>query len=62
MKADLLFVNGNIYDGIRPSPFRYLAISGNQIAAIGRGSGKSQLGRHTEVVDLRGMAIVPGIH
>jgi predicted amidohydrolase YtcJ len=60
MKADLLFVEGNIYDGIHPKPFQYLAVKGNCIIAIGRGSAKSFAGRHTRIIHLRGMAMVPG--
>jgi predicted amidohydrolase YtcJ len=61
MKADLLFVNGNIYDGIHSTPYGYLVVTGNRISAIGRGTGKSHAGRNTEVIDLRGMAITPGL-
>jgi predicted amidohydrolase YtcJ len=61
MKADVLFTNGPVYSGVHPKPFRYLAVAGNKILAIGRGTGKQHVGRNTEVIDLRGEGVVPGI-
>ncbi len=61
MKADLILVNGPIYSGMRSGPFSYLAVRENRILAIGRGSGRAHVGRNTEIIDLRGKAVVPGI-
>ena len=61
MKADLLLRNGPIYSGVHSKPFRYLAIEGNKILAIGRGTGKQYAGRNTEILDLQEKAVVPGI-
>src|SRR5262245_3944958 len=61
MKADLLLTNGAVYSGVHSKPFRFLAISGNRVLAIGRGSGKQYIGRNTTVIDLRGKGITPGI-
>jgi predicted amidohydrolase YtcJ len=61
MKADFVFVNGPIYSGVHSKPFRYLAIAGNRVLAIGRGSGKQYIGRNTISIDLKGKGITPGI-
>ena len=61
MKADLLLTNGPVYSGVHGKPFQYLAVSGNRVVGIGRGSGKKYIGRKTTVIDLRGKAITPGI-
>ena len=61
MKADLLLANGPIYSGVHSKPFGYLAIHGNRILAIGRGSGGGFRGRNTQTIDLRGRAVTPAI-
>ncbi len=61
MKADLLLANGPVYSGVDAKPYSYLAVCGNRVVAIGRGSSKSYIGRKTTVIDLRGKAITPGI-
>lgn len=61
MKADKLLVNGKIYTGLGQKPHDYLAINGNRISAIGAGAGKEHAGRKTEIINLRGMVVAPGI-
>lgn len=61
MKADLLLTNGPIYSGVHPKPFGYLAINGNRVHSIGRGSGKNFVGRNTEIIDLKGKSVTPAI-
>jgi len=61
MKADYLFTNGSIYSGVHQRPFQFLAIAGNKILAVGRGRGKQFIGRATELIDLNGKGITPGI-
>ncbi|HEY4491303.1 MAG TPA: amidohydrolase, partial [Acidobacteriota bacterium] len=61
MKADKILVNGKIFSGLSEAIHDFLAISGNRILAIGSGSGKSYLGRSTEVIDLKGCFVVPGL-
>jgi predicted amidohydrolase YtcJ len=61
MKADKLLINGKIYTGLSQKAYDYLAVSAHRISGIGRGAGKEHRGRKTEVIDLRGMVVVPGI-
>ncbi|HSP07656.1 MAG TPA: amidohydrolase family protein, partial [Acidobacteriota bacterium] len=61
MKADLLLVNGPIYTGAHNQPADYLAILNGQILAAGRGAGTQWRGRNTEVIDLRGKSMTPGL-
>src|SRR5687767_16038638 len=61
MKADLFLSNGPIYSGVHPKPYDYLAVLDNRVLAVGRGSGKSFVGRKTEVIDLKGKAVTPAI-
>lgn len=61
MKADKLLVHGKIYTGLSQKPYDYLAIRGNRVSRIGRGEGKQHAGRKTEIIDLRGLIVTPGI-
>jgi len=61
MKAEIVLINGRIYDGIQHRPLEYLATKGSRILAVGRGNAKSWIGRSTDVTDLHGMAVTPGM-
>jgi predicted amidohydrolase YtcJ len=61
MKADTLFINGRIYDGLHPKPKKYLAIKGSKILAAGSGNPKPFIGNRTNVLDLHGCAVTPGL-
>ncbi len=61
MKADKVFVNGRIYDGLNPKPKKYLAIKGSKILATGFGDPKPLIGRQTNVIDLHRCAVTPGL-
>lgn len=61
MKADLLLANGVIHTCATKHPARYLAVGNGRILAAGRGTGRSWIGRNTEVIDLRGKAVTPGL-
>ncbi len=60
--ADHVFVNGQVitvneYDGV----YEAIAVKGNRILAVGSDDGiRSMIGRRTEVMDLRGRALLPG--
>jgi predicted amidohydrolase YtcJ len=61
--ADWIFANGRIltFDTRRPRATA-LAVAGGRIAAVGkRADVKAWRGRRTEVVDLRGAAVIPGL-
>ena len=60
-KADLLFTGGPIYTGAAKNPAGFLAISEGKVLAVGRGSGKIWRGKKTEVIDLRGISVTPGL-
>jgi Predicted metal-dependent hydrolase with the TIM-barrel fold len=61
MKSDKLFVNGLIYADCRKRPSNFLAVSGSTVIRSGRGKGKEYAGRNTEVIDLKGATVTPGI-
>lgn len=61
MKADKILFNGIIYTGLSEKPYGYLALLKNKVLAIGRGSGKDFVGRKTEIIDLRGLSVTPGL-
>ncbi len=61
MKAEKVFVNGRVYDGVSPSRKDYLALKGSKILATGTGNPKKWIGRHTDVIDLHGSAVTPGL-
>lgn len=61
MRADLLLANGAIHTCAGINPANYLAVTNGHVAGAGRGSGKSWVGRNTEVIDLRGKSITPGL-
>ncbi|HSE40455.1 MAG TPA: amidohydrolase, partial [Acidobacteriota bacterium] len=61
MKADLVFVKGRIYDGVTPKSKSYLALKGSKILSAGTGNAKEWIGRQTNVIDLHGAAITPGL-
>src|SRR5262245_12653999 len=61
--ADWIFTNGRIltFDARRPRATA-LAVAGGRIAAVGdRGDVKPWRGRRTEIVDLRGATVIPGL-
>ena len=61
--ADWIFTNGPILtlDTRRPRATA-LAVAGGRVAAVGdRGDVKSWRGRRTEIVDLRGATVIPGL-
>ncbi len=62
--CDLTLVNGNIVTvDARFSTARALAIRGNRIAAVGEDDQiRSMIGHDTEVVDLKGRTVLPGIN
>lgn len=62
--ADKVFIGGTIYtaDGIQ-SVVSAMAIGGDQILALGTDSSVAALiGKQTEVIDLQGKMIIPGLH
>ncbi len=57
MQADILLLNGMIYDGLGGKPYPGgLAVQGENIAALGDVSGWSA----RQVIDLNGLALAPG--
>jgi predicted amidohydrolase YtcJ len=60
MKADKILVNGTIYTA-SSKPSNFLAIAGDRILAVGKGAGKAYIGRSTEVINLHGMFVTPGL-
>jgi predicted amidohydrolase YtcJ len=61
MNADLLFVNGKIFSDPAGAPYDFLAIQKDRVLSIGRGSSKHLHGPKTQIVDLKGMAVTPGL-
>ena len=62
--ADKVFIGGTIYtaDGSQ-SVVSAMAIGGDQILALGTDSSVAALiGKQTEVIDLQGKMIIPGLH
>lgn len=57
MKADILLLNGTIYDGLGGTPYPGgLAVQGDKIVALGDVTGWSG----HQVIDLQGLALAPG--
>jgi predicted amidohydrolase YtcJ len=63
-QADLLFIGGTIYTAdSNQTVVSAMAVSGDRILAIGTDASlKSLTGEHTEVIDLQGKMIIPGLH
>jgi predicted amidohydrolase YtcJ len=69
-KADLIFIHGNVYTGVRGSSTFHeiqraeaVAILGDRIEAVGGNNGILQLkGPQTQVVDLGGHFVMPGFN
>lgn len=67
-KADLIFVHGNIYTGVKGSSGIYarahaMAIRGDRILSIGEEKELlKQKGPQTEVIDLHGQFVMPGFN
>ena len=61
--ADLVLLNGKIVTvETEPSEVEALAVGGNQIAAMGTTAAmKRHVGAKTQVIDLRGRLVVPGL-
>lgn len=61
--ADKLFTNGKIYTMASPEWADVLAISGEKIVYVGNAEGAQRfLGDSTEVIDLEGRFVMPGIN
>ena len=56
-----MLTNGVIHTCAGPKPVEYLAVSGGRILSVGRGSGRQWQGLRTEVVDLNGKSVTPGL-
>jgi predicted amidohydrolase YtcJ len=61
MKAEKIFVNCRVHDGLSPRRKDYLAIKGSRILATGNGNPKKWIGRQTDIIDLHGSAVTPGL-
>lgn len=61
-KADKIFINGNIWTGIKNAPREeFIAILGESILNVGNGEYKHLQGPSTELIDLHGDFVVPGL-
>lgn len=64
MHADIIIIGNKIFDGAEREPFEgFVAIKGNRIARVGRGSVPSDLaGPDTQIHEFRDNLIMPGFH
>lgn len=64
LHADAIYHNANIYTMNADSPkANYLAIKAGKILAVGEEPQKAKyIGPNTELINLRGKAVIPGIH
>jgi len=62
MNADLILLHGVIHTLAEPARVTALAVAGERIAAVGNDDViRSLAGSHTQVIDLRGRTVVPGL-
>jgi predicted amidohydrolase YtcJ len=60
--ADKIFINGNIWTGIKNAPrAEFIAILGESILNVGNGEYKHLQGPSTELIDLHGDFVIPGL-
>ena len=63
LAADTLLIHGHFYTGSAPAPWASaLAVSGTRIEAVGTDAAiLKRRGNHTQVIDLHGQTVIPGI-